>query len=141
MIRAGRSKADLARAAGVSANAVATLLRGGRHEKGVWVHPNPRDDFLAKLAAALGIDAAELFDRAGGTFEERNGRKEVGGALAGRPTFQELTERVERQQRQIDELLAWMRQARERDSGRARGRDGGNRNGPRGRRDEGGRAS
>jgi transcriptional regulator with XRE-family HTH domain len=61
----GLTKAALARAAGVSLSTVRTLEFGGVVRGETWLPPAPKDRTLARIAAALNVDAAAVFERAG----------------------------------------------------------------------------
>ena len=61
----GLSRPELAERSGVSAGTIEGYERGGTGSGEQWKPPNPRAKALHALAAALGVDPAEMFERAG----------------------------------------------------------------------------
>ncbi len=66
-LREGRTQTDVAAAAKLGIQALASLERGGfrRYDDGPWLVPNPKDETLIRLARALGVDPEEMFKRVG----------------------------------------------------------------------------
>lgn len=67
-IQVGLTKAALARAAGVSLSTIRTLECGGTVRRDQWIPPAPKDRTLARLAAALQVETAEVFALVGRAF-------------------------------------------------------------------------
>jgi transcriptional regulator with XRE-family HTH domain len=71
-----RTQTNVAAAAGMGIQSLASLERGGfrRNDDGPWLVPNPKDETLISLARALGVDPEELFRRVG-RYEDRPATK------------------------------------------------------------------
>jgi transcriptional regulator with XRE-family HTH domain len=71
-----RTQTNVAAAAGMGIQSLASLERGGfrRNDDGPWLVPNPKDETLISLARALGVDAEEMFRRVG-RYEDRPATK------------------------------------------------------------------
>ena len=71
-----RTQTNVAAAAGMGIQSLASLERGGfrRNDDGPWLVPNPKDETLILLARALGVDPEELFGRVG-RYEDRPATK------------------------------------------------------------------
>jgi hypothetical protein len=106
------SHQEFARAAGLTYNSVKTLTQGGaKKPDGSFAVANPNDATLRKVAAALSLDEAEVFERVGGTFRQRNpDRWQREGDPWASGTRGTTAERLER----LEAELAQMRQRAER---------------------------
>jgi transcriptional regulator with XRE-family HTH domain len=71
-----RTQTNVAAAAGMGIQSLASLERGGfrRNDDGPWLVPNPKDETLISLARALRVDPEELFRRVG-RYEDRPATK------------------------------------------------------------------
>jgi len=115
-----RTQTNVAAAAGMGIQSLASLERGGfrRNDDGPWLVPNPKDETLISLARALGVDPEELFRRVG-RYEDRpatkgSRRREDRGAgrlleLEGR--IAALEAELERMRERSDETERRLREA------------------------------
>jgi transcriptional regulator with XRE-family HTH domain len=71
-----RTQTNVAAAAGMGIQSLASLERGGfrRNDDGPWLVPNPKDETLISLARALRVDPEELFRRVG-RYQDRPATK------------------------------------------------------------------
>jgi plasmid maintenance system antidote protein VapI len=120
------SKNELARTSGVAFNSINDLVNGGRiiGPGGDWRLPNPFDSTFSKLANALGKTdeerkqiEREMFERAGGSYRERN--PDRAATPRRRDELEDLRSRVA----EVEQQLLKMRE--ERDEEEQRRREGG----------------
>jgi len=97
----GMTRRDLERASGVQYSTLQRLEDGGRNEAGDWRLPNPSDATLQRLASALGVPVAEVYERAGGRARDRN----AGSKIARPRRQQELEDRLATVEAQLAEVL------------------------------------
>jgi transcriptional regulator with XRE-family HTH domain len=71
-----RTQTNVAAAAGMGIQSLASLERGGfrRNDDGPWLVPNPKDETLISLARALSVDPEEMFRRVD-RYEDRPATK------------------------------------------------------------------
>ncbi len=116
------SKNELARASGVAFHSINDLVNGGRTVGDDWRLPNPFDSTFSKLANALGRTdqerrelEREMFQRAGGTYRERNPDRK--GASRRRDELEDLRGRVAEVEQQLRGLVDERTEGRRREGG------------------------
>jgi transcriptional regulator with XRE-family HTH domain len=100
----GMTRRDLERASGVQYSTLQRLEDGGRTEGGEWKLPNPSDATLQRLAQALRVPPAEVYERAGGRARDRNSGRKIAPSRHQRE-MEERLELVEEQLRKVMEQL------------------------------------
>lgn len=71
--RAGLSKRAAGRLAEITDATWRSYEMGGREIHGQWVEPGPRNEVLHRMARAVAVDAAEMFKRAGRSYDSTSG--------------------------------------------------------------------
>lgn len=102
------SHVALAKQAGLAQNSVRDFLAGGRRlPDGSWRVPNPTDVTLGKLALALGLKVEGLYERVGGTYQQRNPDRYRLGVGA---TSAATVDRISRLEDRVQELEDFIRE-------------------------------
>ena len=101
-----RTQTNVAAAAGMGIQSLASLERGGfrRNDDGPWLVPNPKDETLISLARALGVDPEEIFRRVG-RYEDRPATKGSRRRLDRRgDRLAELEERIQTLEAEVERM-------------------------------------
>jgi transcriptional regulator with XRE-family HTH domain len=100
----GIDRRKLADQAKVAYQTIVTLEQGGRHYRGEWALPNPKDEVLAAVAGVLGVPVADLFSRVG-RYSDRAQTKSSRRGTAIRPPGGDRDDEILKLLRDMDERL------------------------------------